>query len=325
MPATPPSLVRLAARVTPETIGAATSSPISDQVPDERNAVHRSASGAPTTADAVSWEPGATTRAPARPVPAATSGRQRSEDRARLDDLGQEPGGDAQPFQQRARPVTGERVEHLAGACVRVLGDRAPAQEVGEEVAHHEQPVRRAELRVAGACHREQLVQRVDGHELDARGAVDLRAGNDREGLVDHARGPCVAIVDGVAQEAAARVEKAEVDAPGVHPDGGGRAVGSRRPEARGDVAEEAQEIPVERPVQHDRHVREPVDVVERQAPAVEGTDHDAAALRAQVDRDQAEGRVSQGGTPRRGAGGSRSPGRCTGRSAGPSRPASGR
>ncbi len=75
VPATPPSFVRLAARVTPDTTGAATSSPISDHVPDDRNAVRGPASGAPTTADAVSWDPGATTRAPARPVSAATSGR----------------------------------------------------------------------------------------------------------------------------------------------------------------------------------------------------------------------------------------------------------
>jgi hypothetical protein len=180
---------------------------------------------------------------------------------------------------------------------------------VSEEVAHHQQAVRLAELRVARAGHREQLEERVDGHELDSRGAVDLLARDRREGQVLHARCACVAVVDRVAEEPAAIVEEAEVHAPGVHPDRGHRATGGRPPQARGDVAEEAQEIPVERAGQRHRHVREAVDVLEGQAPAVEGPDDRAAALRAQVDGDQAEQRVSP-----RGVGGSPSPGPCMGR-----------
>ena len=75
VPPTPPSLVRFAARVTAVITGAGTSRPMSDHVPELRKAVVGPASGAPTTADAVSCEPGATTRASRRPVSAATSAR----------------------------------------------------------------------------------------------------------------------------------------------------------------------------------------------------------------------------------------------------------
>ena len=141
VPATPPSLVRLAARVTSDTTGAATSSPISDHVPDERNAVVGPASGAPTTADAVSWEPGATTRAPARPVSAATSGRRAPSTVPGCTISGRNPVGMPSRSSSGRAQSRVNGIQALARAGVRVLGDRAPAQEVGEQVAHHQQPV----------------------------------------------------------------------------------------------------------------------------------------------------------------------------------------
>src|SRR5450759_5183597 len=45
-------------------------------------------------------------------------------------------------FQLLSMARAGERIQALARACVRVFGDGAPAQEVSEEVAHHQQAVR---------------------------------------------------------------------------------------------------------------------------------------------------------------------------------------
>ena len=71
-----PSLVKFAARLSALSTGSSSSSPTSDQVPDDTYAKSRSSAGTPTTADAVSWEPTAITRTSgASPVRAATSDR----------------------------------------------------------------------------------------------------------------------------------------------------------------------------------------------------------------------------------------------------------
>ena len=271
MPPTPPSLVRLAASVTSETTGAATSSPISDHVPDERYAVVGPASGAPTTADAVSWEPGATTRAPRRPVSAARSERRSPSTVPGCTISGRNPVGMPRRSSSGRAQSRVNGIQALARAGVRVLGDGGPTQEVGEQVAHHQQPVGLGQLRVSRARHRQQLEERVDGHELDSRRAVDLLARDGREGQLGHARRARVAVVDRVAEQPAARVEKAEVHAPGVDADRCHGAAGGRPAQARGDVAEQAQKVPVERAGKGHRDVLEAVDVLHRQAPAVEG------------------------------------------------------
>ena len=73
VPATPPSLVRFACRDAGEITGRGTSRPISDQVPELRYALDAPAIGVPTTAEAVSCEPGRTTRVEPRPVAPAKS------------------------------------------------------------------------------------------------------------------------------------------------------------------------------------------------------------------------------------------------------------
>jgi hypothetical protein len=50
-------LVKLAARLASVSTGASSSSPTSDQVPDEMNAKSVPLAGTATTAEAVSWEP----------------------------------------------------------------------------------------------------------------------------------------------------------------------------------------------------------------------------------------------------------------------------
>src|SRR5712691_9653082 len=84
VPQTPPSLVKLSARALDVMIGSHNSVPSSDQVPELRNAVLPDAD-TDATADAVSWQAGATSGVPAHVsdtlafrapmiVPGATSG-----------------------------------------------------------------------------------------------------------------------------------------------------------------------------------------------------------------------------------------------------------
>ena len=73
MPATPPSYVRLAAKVRSSITGAATSRPTSDHVPALTYAEPGRRNGIAATAEPVSWVATATTAASPRPVSADAS------------------------------------------------------------------------------------------------------------------------------------------------------------------------------------------------------------------------------------------------------------
>jgi len=74
VPNAPPSLVRLAAIAAWLTTGSVTSTPTSDQVPEEMKAASGSTKGTPTTALAVSWLAGAITFADANPGSSGLTG-----------------------------------------------------------------------------------------------------------------------------------------------------------------------------------------------------------------------------------------------------------
>ena len=77
----------------------------------------------------------------------------------------------------------------------------------------HEEEVRRP-VGQAGAHVRLQLVDRVEGHELDARARVDLLARHEREHPVHGVGGAVVAVADRLFDERAVAVEEGVVDAP---------------------------------------------------------------------------------------------------------------
>ena len=227
-------------------------------------------------------------------------------------DLGQQSRRDAEALEHRACPVAGAGVEGLAGRRERVLGHAGAGQEVGEQVGHHQQPVGVPQERIVRARHRQELVDGVDGHELDAGRGVDLVPGHQRERALDHAVGPRVAVVDRVREQPPALVEQAEVHAPGVDADRGHATGSPRLAQAGRDVAEQPQGVPVHRPGHGHGHVREAVDVLDGEPPAVERAHEDPPALGADVDGGQAQGAaLSQGGRPPRGAGGTPSPDPC--------------
>jgi hypothetical protein len=92
--------------------------------------------------------------------------------------------------------------------------------------------------------------------------------------------------MDGVAEQRAARIQQAEVHAPGVHGQAGQRSVALSRGDARADLCQQRQDVPVEAGWQPHRPVREAVHLVDGQAVAVEGADDRPAALGAQVQRE---------------------------------------
>ena len=270
------------------------------------------ASGAPTTADAVSCEPG--------------SDHPRAREAGRTGDLGPQgprtvPGsttsGSIAVGMPRRSSIGRAQSRARASRHWLVLAFVYSATDAPDRKWANRSPIssRRSAWPSSGslaADHRQQLVQRVDRHELDAGGRVDLLARHRRAHAgLHHPHGPCVPVVDRVRQQPAARVEEPEVDAPRVDTDRGDGTIGAGTTQARGDLAEQVQEVPVQRAGQRHRDVGEPVDVRDREAVAVERADEDPAALRAEVDRGQAERGVSQGGRPRRAAGGTPSPGPC--------------
>ena len=214
------------------------------------------------------------------------------------DDLGQEVGGDAEAVEERPGPVLGPRVERLAGGGLGVLAHAHTAQEVVEDVRHHQQLVSLLEDGVVRADLAEQLVERVDGHELDARGHVQLIARDGLEGHLEHGFVARVAIVDGVADEPAAGVDVGVVHAPGVDRDRVHRAISGGALHAREDVAELPGEVPVQRAAHPHRRVGIAMHRLDAQLVAVEAAHDGTATLGTEVQRHVSKPTLSHAASP---------------------------
>ena len=145
-----------------------------------------------------------------------------------------------------------------------------------EQVGHHQQRLGHVQQRRAGQLHRQQLIQRVELHELQAGVAEDFLAADDAEGLFHHAVGAAVAVMVGIAQQFVAASQQAEIDAPGIDADAGD-AVGpfaAGGPQALADVRPLAQQVPIQMAGDFDRAVLEAVDLFQPQLPAVEQPQH---------------------------------------------------
>ena len=103
-PSTPPSLVKLAARASSVSTGRSSSTPTSPQVPHETYAASGSVIGTPTTAEAVSWEPTATTGVPSC-LPITVPGSTSSGSRARSRPTSASSSASQSPVRTSSRPV----------------------------------------------------------------------------------------------------------------------------------------------------------------------------------------------------------------------------
>src|SRR5439155_19293960 len=183
---------------------------------------------------------------------------------------------------QLARPFARPRVEQLRRAGVCPLRKSFARQPIREQV--RDQQERLCPLQPAPRCEREQLVERVDRQELDARDRVELVLGHPADRLA-HERSPAaVAIRERVRKQRAAGVEEATVDSPGVDADAAHRRANSR--ERRRELAEEPERVPVEPVRQADGLRGEAPYLVQVDALAVEPPDHRPTALGTQVERD---------------------------------------
>ncbi len=198
------------------------------------------------------------------------------------------PRGQAELRQQIGRPAAADGIVELAGAGVAHLVALHAGQEPMEQVGHHQEGLGDAQQRRAGQLHGQQLVERVELHELQAGVAENLFAADQGERLFHHAVGAAVAIVIGVAQQFIAGGQQTEIDAPGVDAHAGyGRrpSRGGRRPQALADVGPQSQQVPVQMSGRLDGAVLEAVDFLQPQLPAVEPSQDVTAAGCPHVNR----------------------------------------
>ena len=175
-------------------------------------------------------------------------------------------------------------MEELRGRGVGVLADLLAGEPVVHEVGDQEHRLGGPEQR--RSPHGQELVEGVDGEELDACGLVDLLLRHEPEGLLHHALRARVTVVVGVRDERSSPIQKPEVHAPGIYPNTLDLLLphGFRQPVL--DLREYPQYVPVQPVGQLDRRIREAVDLFERHPPAVEAPEHDPPALGTEVDRE---------------------------------------
>ena len=223
-----------------------------------------------------------------RPQLLAHDGRQRRQDLPRGDDLGQQPGGQAQRLDQLRRPAAGAGVDEAGGGGDRLLGGLAAREPVAEQVRGQEDAVRVLQVGFG-----RQLVDGVDRDDLQAVDGVEPGRLDLLVHLLDRRLAARVAVGVRVAAQPPVRVEQAVVDAPRVDPETD-QHVGPAHgfPQAGEDVLVEAEDVPVRAVGQPDRAVAEPVDLGQLHRVRPHVTEDDPSAGGAEVDRREGDGRA---------------------------------
>ena len=155
-----------------------------------------------------------------------------------------------------------------------------------EDVGDHQEPIGRLEHGGVSLLEGEQLIERIDFHELQARGREDLGARHDRLGGREHAVGAGVAVADGIGKQRAVAAQKREVDAPRIDAHGLHRRampVGGQ-PQPPDHLVPEPDEIPDQLPGEHHGPILEAMNLLELEKPAVERSRHHPSAGGPQVD-----------------------------------------
>ena len=276
VPATPPSFVRFAAKVSSVISGSSTSRP--DQRPRadaEEGRIGLS-----------EWHGGdgraGVVRGDGDHLRAFSGSSERCGGRY---DLRKQAGRDAEALQQVVGPVARTRVEALRRRRIRELARPCPAEPVVKKVGDEQEPLGIVERPIGLQRHRGQLEDRVDRHQLDAGPLVELPRRDARVHTRDGFGPPRVSVVHRAMDQLPCRVDQPEVDGPGIDGDRVERGLSCCRAEAVRRLLEQALDVPAQGSVLLDRRVLEAVYLFDGQAAAVERTDGDAAALGAEVDR----------------------------------------
>ena len=145
-----------------------------------------------------------------------------SQARSRLHNLWEEGERNAERVQQPAGPGACKGVEHLGGGGVAEFANLGPAQPEVEQIGNGQEAL--CDLQMGGVAFHQahHLVERIDGHELDAGLGEHLFFGDARKDFLQHPLGAAVAVADRVADEIVVAVEEAEVYAPGINGQAGG-------------------------------------------------------------------------------------------------------
>ena len=132
----------------------------------------------------------------------------------------------------------------------------------------------------------EQLVQRIDLHELNAGVAENEFLAGDRADFFNRAVVAGVTIDTGVFQQRTVFADEGEIHAPGVDADAVDLQIPFTAGDAEGvlDVVEEAQGVPVEALIETHGDVGEAVDFFEREAALIERAYDGAAAFCSEIE-----------------------------------------
>ena len=134
-----------------------------------------------------------------------------------------------------------------------------------QQVRDRQEGARGLEQRRAPLSHHEELGERVDGHELDAGLLEDALAAELRRQPLHRAVRAPVPVVHRVPQQLPRGVQQPEVHRPGVHPQRGGLPLQPLL-DAPLHLRPQRQDVPVQRPADLDRTVREAVELLQSQA-----------------------------------------------------------
>ena len=138
----------------------------------------------------------------------------------------------------------------------------------------------------------EELIERIDLDELDARRRVDLLARHTLEDGLHHAVVARVAVMIGILEQVAALPDERVVDAPRVDAEAGEPRAAAAVQHAR-HLEPEPEDVPLERAVRADRFVRKPRDLVEGQHVPAERARDGAAALGTEIEGEKHSGHDS--------------------------------
>ena len=155
-----------------------------------------------------------------------------------------------------------------------------------EDVGNHQEPVGRPEHGRLALLEGEQLIKRIDFHELQARGREDLGARHGLLGGREHAAGAGIAVADGIGKQRAVAPQKREVDAPRIDAhrlDRRAVTVGGQ-PQPPHHLVPEPDEIPDQLAGEQHRPVLEAMNLLQFEEPAVERSRHHPSAGGPQVD-----------------------------------------
>lgn len=204
--------------------------------------------------------------------------KQRSDDHRRPGRLRHDAHRESKVGQKVGGPAARGRIEALRGAGDRRVGAFEARQAPVKEVRHEKEGRGAVEPAVAGVTVGEELIKRVERHELNSGAGEDLLARDDLKRTIHHAGCARIAVVMRGVEEPVGGVEQSVIHAPGVDPEAVElRAGGVRASQPFLDMLDKRVEIPVKVSSAFEGSVVEAVEFVEGHPAGAQCSQHGAA------------------------------------------------